>query len=137
MHACMHAWRCMAHDRKRNSVGARNIYSLHPKILIWLMEWLYQNMYSLHPKISNIDMSGYHISFNSLNKSVISLSATIRALSSHLVPYPESDLETYLYSDSIPTAIKTSPITGSVLYDFRKSITSLQIYPLAQPSSPI
>jgi hypothetical protein len=29
-----------------------------------------------------------------------------------------------------------SPITGSVLDDFKKSITSLQIYTLAQPSSP-
>jgi hypothetical protein len=39
---------------------------------------------------------------------------------------------------SLPTAIviKTSPIAGSVLDDFKKSTISLQIYTLAQPSSP-
>jgi hypothetical protein len=37
----------------------------------------------------------------------------------------ESDLETDLYSGSTLIAIKTSPIVGSVLDDFKKSTTSL------------
>jgi hypothetical protein len=83
-----------------------------------------------------MDMSDYQISFNSLNKSVISLSAVIGALGSPLGPHLESDLETDLYSVSTPIAIKTSPITGSVLDDFKKSTILLQIYTLAHPSSP-
>jgi hypothetical protein len=59
------------------------------------------------------------------------------ALGSPLGPHPESDLEIDLYSGSTPIAIKTSPIVGSVLDDFKKSTTSLQIYTLAQPTSPI
>jgi hypothetical protein len=59
-----------------------------------------------------MDMSGCQINFNSLNKSVISLSAAIGALGSLLGPYPESDLETDLYSVSTLIAIKTSPIAG-------------------------
>jgi hypothetical protein len=58
-------------------------------------------------------------------------------LGSPLGPHPESDVEAYLYSGSTPIAIKTSPIVGSILDDFKKSIISLQIYTLAQPSSPI
>jgi hypothetical protein len=54
--------------------------------------------------------SNRQINFNSLKKSETSLPAAI--------------------------AIKTSPITGSVLDDFKKSTTLLQIYTLAQPSSP-
>jgi hypothetical protein len=84
-----------------------------------------------------MDMSGCQISFNSLNKSVISLSAAIGTLSSILGPHPENDLETDLYSASTPIAIKMSPIVGLVLDDFKKSTTSLQIYTLDQPSSPI
>jgi hypothetical protein len=87
--------------------------------------------------IANMDRSGCQISFNSLNKSIISLSVTIGVLGSPLGPHLESDLETDLYSGSTPIAIKTSPIVGSVLDDFKKSTTSLQIYTLAQPSSPI
>jgi hypothetical protein len=94
-------------------------------------------LYSDSTPIANMDMSGCQISFNSLNKSVISLSATIGALGSPLGPHPESDVEAYLYSGSTPIAIKTSPIVGSILDDFKKSIISLQIYTLAQPSSPI
>jgi hypothetical protein len=60
-----------------------------------------------------MDESGYQISFNSLNKSVISLSAVIGALGSPLGPHPESDLEIDLYSGSTPIAIKTSLIVGS------------------------
>jgi hypothetical protein len=95
------------------------------------------DLYSGSTMIANMDKSGCQISFNSLNKSVISLSATIGALESPLGPHPESDLETDLYSGSTLIAIKMSPIGGSVLDDFKKSTTSLQIYTLAQPSSPL
>jgi hypothetical protein len=98
---------------------------------------LVTDLYSDSIPIANMDMSGYQISFNSINKYVISLSATIRALDSPLGPHPESDLETDIYSGSTPIVIKTSPITGSVLNDLKKSTTSLQIYTLAQPSNPI
>jgi hypothetical protein len=54
------------------------------------------DLYSASTSIPSMDMSGYQISFNSLNKSVISLSATIRALGSSLGPHLESDLETDL-----------------------------------------
>jgi hypothetical protein len=68
------------------------------------------DLYSVSTPIAKMDRSDCQISFNSLNKSVISLSATIGALSSPLGPHTESDLETYLYSGSTPIAIKTSPI---------------------------
>jgi hypothetical protein len=67
-------------------------------------------LYSDSTPIANMDKSGCQVGFNSLNKSVISLLAAIGALSSPLVPYTESDLETDLYSGSTPIAIKTSPI---------------------------
>jgi hypothetical protein len=70
------------------------------------------DLYSVSTPIANMDRSGCQISFNSLNKSVISLSTVIGALGSTLGPNPESDLEIYLYSSSTPIAIKTSPITG-------------------------
>jgi hypothetical protein len=98
---------------------------------------LVTDLYSGSTPIANMDMSDYQINFNSLNKSVISLSAAIGALGSPLGPHPESDLETYLYSASTPIAIKMSPITGSILDDFKKSTTSLQIYTLAQPRNQI
>jgi hypothetical protein len=98
---------------------------------------LVTDLYSGPTPIANMDRSDCQISFNSLNKSVISLSAVIGALGSLLGPHPESDLETDLYSSSTPIAIKTSLITGLVLDDFKKSTTSIQIYTLAQPSSPI
>jgi hypothetical protein len=98
---------------------------------------LVTDLYSGSTPIANMDRSGCHISFNSLNKYVISLSTAIEALASPLEPHPESDLETDLYSGYTPIAIKTSSIVGSVLDDFKKSTTSLQIYTLTQPSSPI
>jgi hypothetical protein len=98
---------------------------------------LVTDLYSGSTPIANMDRSGCQISFNSLNKSVISLSAAIGALGSPLGLHPESDLETNLYSASTPIAIKMSPIARSVLDDFKKSTTSLQIYILAQPSNPI
>jgi hypothetical protein len=55
-------------------------------------------LYSGSTLIANMDRSSCQISFNSLNKSVISLSMMIGALDSHLGPHPESDLETDLYS---------------------------------------
>jgi hypothetical protein len=73
---------------------------------------LVTDLYSVSIPIANIDMSGCQISFNSLNKSVILLSAAIGALDSPLGPHPESDLETDLYSGSTPIAIKTSSIAG-------------------------
>jgi hypothetical protein len=59
-----------------------------------------------------MDMSGYQISFNDLNKFVISLFVAIRALFSPLGHHLESDLETDLYSGYTPIAIKMSPIVG-------------------------
>jgi hypothetical protein len=58
------------------------------------------DIYSGFTPIANMDRSGYQISFNSLNKSVISLSAAIGAFGSPLGPNPESDLEKDLYSAS-------------------------------------
>jgi hypothetical protein len=68
------------------------------------------DLYSASTPIANMDRFSCQISFNSLNKSVISLSAAIGALGSPLGPHPESDLETDLYSRSSLIAIKTSPI---------------------------
>jgi hypothetical protein len=93
------------------------------------------DLYSASTPIANMDRSGCQISFNSLNKSIISLSVVIGALGSPLGLRPESDLETDLYSDSTLIAIKMSLIAGSILHNFKKSTTSLQIYSLAQPSS--
>jgi gamma-glutamylcysteine synthetase len=73
---------------------------------------LVTDLYSTSTPIANMDMSGCQISFNSLKKSVISLSAAIGTLGSRLGPHPESVLEIYLYSGSTPIAIKTSPIVG-------------------------
>jgi hypothetical protein len=86
---------------------------------------------SLPAAIAIIDESDRQINFNNLKKSMTSLSAAIGALSSPLGPHPESDLVIYLYSGSTPVAIKTSPIIGSVIDDFKKSTTSLHIYTLA------
>jgi hypothetical protein len=95
------------------------------------------DLYFVSTPIANMDRSGCQISFNSLNKSVILLSAAIEALGSPLGPHLESDLEIDLYSVSTPIAIKMSPIAGSVLDDFKKSTTLLHIYTLSQCSSPI
>jgi hypothetical protein len=69
-------------------------------------------IYSDSTPIANMDMSDCQISFNSPNKSVISLSVVIGTLDSHLGHHTESDLKTDLYSVSTPIAIKTSSITG-------------------------
>jgi hypothetical protein len=58
------------------------------------------DLYSGSTLIANMDMSDCQISFNSLNKSVISLSTVIGAMGYPLGPHPESDLETDLYSGS-------------------------------------
>jgi hypothetical protein len=73
---------------------------------------LVTDLYSSSTLIANMDKSDCQISFNSLNKSVISLSVAIRALGSPLGPHPKSDIETDLYSDSTLIAIKTSLIAG-------------------------
>jgi hypothetical protein len=73
---------------------------------------LVPDLYSGSTRIANVDMFGYQISFNSLNKSIISLSVVIRALGSPLRPHLESDLKTDIYSVSTPIAIKMSPIVG-------------------------
>jgi hypothetical protein len=90
---------------------------------------LVTDLYSGSTSIANMDESGCQISFNSLNKSVISLSAVIGALGPPLGPYPENDLETDIYSGSTPIAIKTSPITGSA------STTSLNLRSRSQRQS--
>jgi hypothetical protein len=92
---------------------------------------LVTDLYSDSTPIADMVRSSCQISFNSLNNSVISLSAAMGALGSPLGPHLESDLETDLYSRSTLIAIKTSPIIGSVLDDFKKSTTSLQIYTLS------
>jgi hypothetical protein len=63
---------------------------------------LVTDLYSGSTPIANMDMSSCQISFNSLNKFVISLSAMIRALGSLLGPHLESDLEINLYYGSSP-----------------------------------
>jgi hypothetical protein len=73
---------------------------------------LVTDLYSSSTRIANMDMFGYQISFNSLNKSIISLSAVIGALGSPLGPHLESDLKTDIYFGSTPIAIKMSPIVG-------------------------
>jgi hypothetical protein len=73
-----------------------------------------------------MDEFDHRIDFNSLKKFVISLSAVIEALSSPLVPNPERDLATNLYSNSTPIAIKTSLIGRLISDDFKKDTTSLQ-----------
>jgi hypothetical protein len=92
---------------------------------------------SLPAMIVIMDEYDHQINCNNLKKSTTSLSAAIGALDSPLGPHPKSDLETCLYSGSTLIAIKMSPIIGSVLNDFKKSTTSLQIYTLSQPSSSI
>jgi type III secretory pathway component EscS len=62
--------------------------------------------YSDSTLIANMNRSGCQISFNSLNKSTISLSVVIGALGSPLEPFTD------LYSGSIPIAIKMILIVG-------------------------
>jgi hypothetical protein len=64
------------------------------------------DLYSGFTLIAIMDESDRQADFNHLNKSVISLSAAIRALGSPLRPHPERDLVTDLYSGSTPIAIK-------------------------------
>jgi hypothetical protein len=85
---------------------------------------------SLPAAIAIIDESDRQINFNNLKKFMTSLAAAIGALGYPLGPHLESDLVIDLYSGSTPIAIKTSPITRSVLDDFKKSTTSLHIYTL-------
>jgi hypothetical protein len=64
------------------------------------------DLYSGSTPIAIMDESDRRISFNLLNKSVISLSAVIGASGSLLVPRLERDLATDLYSDSTSIGIQ-------------------------------
>jgi hypothetical protein len=64
------------------------------------------NLYHNPSPIANMDESDRRISINLLNKSTISLSVAIEALSSPLEPCPEIDLATDLYSGSTLIVIK-------------------------------
>jgi hypothetical protein len=64
------------------------------------------DIYSCSSPIAIMDESDRQISFNHLNKYVISLSVAIRASGSPLGPCPERDLAIDLYSGSILIAIK-------------------------------
>jgi hypothetical protein len=63
-------------------------------------------LYSGYTPIAIMDKSDHWISFNRLNKFMISLLAAIRASDSPLGPRPERCLATNLYSASTPVAIK-------------------------------
>jgi hypothetical protein len=63
------------------------------------------NLYVGSTPMANMDESNRRISFNCLNKSVISLPVTIRALGSPLGPLLERDLAIDLYSTSTLIAI--------------------------------
>jgi hypothetical protein len=73
------------------------------------------DLYSGSTPIANMNESDCQISFNSINKFIISLSTVIGASCSYLGSHPESDVETDLYSGSTLIAIKTSLIVGSAL----------------------
>jgi hypothetical protein len=64
------------------------------------------DLYFGSTQMANTDESDCRISFNRLNKSVISLPVTIGASDSPLGLYPERDLATDLYFGSTPIAIK-------------------------------
>jgi hypothetical protein len=71
---------------------------------------LVTDLYSGSTPIANMDMFDCQISFNSINKFVISLSTAIGPLGSPLGPHPKNDLEINLYPSSTPITIKMSPI---------------------------
>jgi hypothetical protein len=72
-----------------------------------------------------MDESDHQINFNSLKKSVTSLSVVIEALGSRLGPHSESDLITDLYSGS--TLIANMDMSGCQISfnSLNKSIISL------------
>jgi hypothetical protein len=78
------------------------------------------DLYSRSTPISIMDKFDHRISFNCLNKSVISLPTATGASGSPLGPRSERDLAIVLYCGSSSIAIKTSPIIGSILDDFKK-----------------
>jgi hypothetical protein len=67
---------------------------------------LASNLYCGSTPIANMDESNHRISFNLLNKSMISLSTVIGASGSPLGSHLEKDLATDLYSGSTLIAIK-------------------------------
>jgi hypothetical protein len=83
------------------------------------------NLYSGSTPIAIKDESNLQISFNIVNKSSTSLSAAIGALGSPLRPHPESDLPTYLYSDSTLIVIMDESDRQISFNILNKSTTSL------------
>jgi hypothetical protein len=79
------------------------------------------------------------INFNSLKKSVTSLSAAIGALDSPLGPHPESDLVTDIYSVSTPIANMGMFDCQISFNSLNKSVISLSaaINVLGSPLGPI
>jgi hypothetical protein len=88
---------------------------------------LVTDLYFGSTPIANMGRSGCPISFNSLNKSIISLSVAIGALSSLLGPHSESYLETYLYSGSTPIANMNRSGCQNSFNSLNKSIISLSV----------
>jgi hypothetical protein len=64
------------------------------------------DLYSNSTSIANMNESDHWISFNLLNKSMISLSTAIGTSDSSLGPHPEKDLDIDLHSYSTPIVIK-------------------------------
>jgi hypothetical protein len=80
---------------------------------------------SLPVVIAIMNKSDRQINFNNLKKSVTLLSAMIEALCSPLAPHPESDLVTYLYSNSTPIANMDMSGCQISFNSLNKSIISL------------
>jgi hypothetical protein len=64
------------------------------------------DLYSNSTSIANMNESDHWISFNLLNKSMISLSTAIGTSDSSLGPHPEKDLDIDLHSYFTPIVIK-------------------------------
>jgi hypothetical protein len=96
------------------------------------------NLYSGSTLIAIMDESDHQVDFNRLNKTVTSLSATIRALCSPLGPHSESDLATDLYSVSTPIAIIAEFDRRISFNRLKKFVTSLSatIGTLGSPLGP-
>jgi hypothetical protein len=97
---------------------------------------LKKSVTSLPAAITIMDESDRQINFNGLKKSVTSISTVIEALGSPLGPYPESDIETILYSDSTPIANIDRPGCLISFNSLNKSIISLSVV-IGALSSPL
>jgi hypothetical protein len=98
------------HHLRRNLFKPNQQGTTSPNEPAWYLHPQQKSETSLPAAIAIMNESDHQINFNNLKKSKTSPPAAL--------------------------AIKTNPITGSVLDDFKKSTTLLQIYTLAQPSSP-